>query len=301
VKSIVALFRAPQAKVTTTLVVEMTDLRFLTTCNGGVEKWGSVPLPRGLVSQGMITNALEMGKIAEDMFTREALEQERVVTSISALRSISRVVPVPRLPASQLGQAVSRLARREMPVSIETLYLSWGSPSGLGNQQRVYILGVPRELIDSQVRALEAAGLAIQAMDLKPLALIRAVKKPEAIIANLEQDELGVIIVVDYLPAHMRTFSLEAENSGETNKIDRLVLELQQMVRFYNDSRQGLSVGPQVPVYATGKLLDSERAFGYLASAIDRPVEHLSSPVPCPAGLPVAEYATNLGLALKKV
>ena len=296
-----SLFRARRTTVTTTLVVETTDLRFLATRSGRVEKWGSFPLPRGLVSQGLITDVLEMGKIIDELFAGEALGRERVIASVSGLRSVSRVVTMPRLPDSQLSQAVSRVARREMPLAIETLYLSWQTMSVGGNQQRVYILGVPRELIDAQVRALEVADISAHAMDLKPLALIRAVEKAEAIIANLEQDELGINIVVGHLPALVRTFSLESENLSDPGKIDRLVLELQQMVHFYNESREGLPVGSQTPIYVTGRVFGSGDAFDYLADAVGRPVERPSSPIPCPDRLPVGEYATNLGLALKKV
>ena len=296
-----SLFGLRRTTVTTTLVVETTDLRFLTTQSGRVEKWGSFPLPSGLVSQGLITNAPEMGKIIDDLFTGETLERTDVIAGVSGLRSISRVVTMPRLPSAELRQAVSRVARREMPLAIETLYLSWQAMPEGGNQQRVYILGVPRELIDALVRALQAADVSPCAMDLKPLALIRAVKRAEAIIANLEQDELGVAVVVAHLPALVRTFSLESENLSDPGKIDRLTLELQQMVRFYNESDEGLPIGPRTPVYVTGRALGSRDALDYLTGAIDRPVERPSSPMPCPNELPVGEYATNLGLALKKV
>ena len=58
---------------------------------------------------------------------------------------------------------------------------------------------------------LAQAQVTVGAMDLKPLALIRAVEQAEAIIANLEQDELSIMLVSEGLPALVRTFSLEGE------------------------------------------------------------------------------------------
>jgi len=295
-----SLFARRGSGPVTTLVMEATDLRFLTAQGGRVGIWGSFPLPRGLVSQGQVTRVSEMGQIIGDLFAAEGLGRERVVTSVSGLRSISRVLTMPGLPASQLKQAVSREARREMPVSIEGLYLSWQVLSQTGNRQRVYLLGVPRELIDAQVQALQVAEVPVQGMDLKPLALVRAVNQREAIIANLEQDELGISVVADYLPALMRTFSLESEDLDVRGKIDRMVIELQQTVSFHNDTRSGLPMEPDAPVYVTGRALDDRDAFGYLASALDRPVERASLPIRCPEELPLGEYAANIGLALKK-
>lgn len=299
-KSLMSLFRSRRTTLTTTLVFEDTDLRFLTARGGRVEEWGSVTLPTGLVSQGLVTNPREMGRVIDELFTGEDLERGQVITSLSGLRSTARVLTMPRLPASQLRQAVAREARREMPVPIATLYLSWQTLSETGNQQRIYVLGVPQDLIDAQVRALEAADVPPYVMDLKPLALVRAVNQRVAIIANLERDEMGIAVVADRVPALMRVFSLATETLDEVDKIDRLVLELRQTVAFHNDSRQGLPMGPEIPVYVTGRVFDDKDAFAYLVGAMDRSVERPPPPIPCPDELPLGGYATNLGLVMKK-
>ena len=154
-----ALFGKPRERDVVTLAIESTDLRYLSTKGGRVDKWGSVPLPEGLVSGGMITNAVEMGSILDEMVEACGLDRKHVITSLSGLRSIPRLLILPRLQGSVLEETISREARKEMPVSLEDLYLSWYSMPGGGEQQQIYLLGVPRELIDAQVRALEAAGI----------------------------------------------------------------------------------------------------------------------------------------------
>src|SRR4030042_2833572 len=161
----------------TTLVIESTDLRFLSIRGGEIAKWGSISLPEGLVSGGLITNAVQMGQILDEIFIKEDLKRKRVVSSLSGLRSIPRLLALPKLQASLMEEAVAREARKEMPIAPENLYLSWESLPGMGEQQRVYVLGVPRELLDAQVRAFEAAGIPPYVMDLKPLALVRAVRQ----------------------------------------------------------------------------------------------------------------------------
>jgi type IV pilus assembly protein PilM len=242
-----------------------------------------------------------MGEILDDLFEKEDLNRERVVTSVSALRSVPRMITMPRLQASVLQEAVSREAKKEMPVPLDDLYLSWESMPDAGDQQRVYLLGVPREFVDAQVRSLEAAGIRPFVMDLKPLALVRAVGEPEAIIVNLEKYALDIVLVVDYLPAIMRAFSFAGEDVDQQAKRDRLLDELTQTVRFYNDGHGNAPIRSSTPVYVTGKLLSGSDAPGYMTGVLDRPVERPQAPMACPEELPVSEYLTNFGLALKEV
>lgn len=285
-----------------TLAVEAMDLRYVSTKGGKVARWGSVPLPRGLVVEGLITDAAEMGKLINQLFLDQALDRKHTITSLSALRSIPRLLAMPRLQASLLEEAISREARKEMPISLENLYLAWQSMPGVGDQQRVYMLGVPRDLVDAQVRSLEAGAIPPYVMDLKPLALVRAVRQAEAIVVNLEETSLDIVLVVDYLPAIMRTFSLEREALDDAGRLDRLQQELTQTIRFYNDSHSNAPIRPSVPVYVSGRPFSDPGVCDTFRGMLGtRALERVSAPMPVPSDMPVAEYVTNLGLALKKV
>lgn len=282
------------------IVIEATDIRYLALQKGRVSRWGSVPLAAGLMSEGLVANAVEVGRALESLFSRENLDRRRVVAAVCGLRSIPRLLTLPRLQASMMEAAISREAKREMPVSLENLYLSWQSLPSSGEQQRIYLLGVPRDLVDAQYRTFQAAGIPLQALDLKPLALVRAVGKQEAVIVNLEQDMLDLILVVDYLPAIMRTFTMNPSLSPFA-KVDRLVSELNQTIQFYNDSHPTAPIGPNTPICLTGRLLGQREAVERLRGAVDRPVERPLAPLPCPEELSVPEYMTNLGLVMKAV
>jgi hypothetical protein len=285
---------------TVTLTIESTDLRFL-SARGRVLKWGSVPLPEGLVTGGVINDPLEMGRIVDETFRANDLDRRRVVSGVAGLRAIPRLLTMPKLQASMLEAAISREAKKEMPVSLENLYLSWQSLPAEGDQQRIYLLGVPREVIDVQVRMLEGAGIQPLAMDLKPLALVRAVGQDQAVIMSLEAGLLDIILVVEGLPAIMRTFGLDQGQDSMEENIDRLLGELNQTMRFYNDSHRNAMIRPNTPIYACGRVMTRPEVLAYLRDASDRPVEHPSSPLPCPDDLPVLEYLANLGLALKQL
>lgn len=295
------LLRKRGVRDATTVVVESTDIRYLVTRGGKVERWGNVPLPEGLVDEGCITDPPELGRLLDGLFTDQDLDRKRAVTSLSGMRSIPRLLTLPKLQASLMEEAISREARKEMPISPESLYLSWQSMPADDSMQRIYVLGVPRDLVDAHVQALQAAHIMPYVMDLKPLALVRAVGQHEAIIANLEQDVLDIVLVVDYIPAIMRTFALGREGLDATGKIERLLGELAQTIRFYNDSHHDAPIRGTTPIYLTGRLLGTPEAVDIMRSALERTVERPVPPIPAPESLPAAEYMTNLGLALKKV
>ena len=292
----------PKVRDVVTLAIESTDLRFLSTLDGKVDKWGSVALQPTLVERGLVTNAVEMGRIIQRLFADEGLDDKRVVTALCALRAIPRLLTLPPLQASVMEQTIAREARKEMPVSLEDLYLSWQSMPGANeNQQRIYVLGVPRDLVDAQIASLEAAGIKPCSMDLKPLALIRSVKEREAIILCLEEDTLDVVLVVDGLPAIVRTFSLTRERLDAQGRLDRMIEELSQTVRFYNDSHRSAPIHPGTPAFVMGKCVANPDIMEYLRGVMDRTVESPAAPIPVPNDLPLAEYMTNLGLAMKRL
>ena len=295
-------FGKPKMQDVVTLAIETTELRYLSAKGGEVDKWGIVPLVPTLVDRGLVTNAVEMGEVIEELFEREQLATGRVITSLSALRAIPRLLTLPKLQASLMQQTIAREARKEMPVSLEELYLSWQSMPGADEQQqRIYVLGVPRDLVDAQVASLAAAGIKPFSMDLKPLALVRAVKQSEAVIVCLEDDVLDVVLVVDYLPAIVRTFSLARDHLDAQGKLDRLIEELTQTVRFYNDSHRSAPIRPGTSAFVMGGGVMGRDALDYLKNVMDRSVERPTAPLSCADDLPVSQFMTNFGLAMKKV
>ncbi|MBC7240220.1 MAG: hypothetical protein H5T71_08995, partial [Chloroflexi bacterium] len=64
------------------IVIEATDIRYLALQKGRVARWGSVPLAAGLVNEGLIVNAMEVGRALEGLFAKENLDRRRVVAAV---------------------------------------------------------------------------------------------------------------------------------------------------------------------------------------------------------------------------
>ena len=284
----------------TTLHIEGSSVRLLAVRNGKVTEWGTEELELGLVRDGVVADPEAVGECIDSLLTTHNVGKSNLVAGLSGHRCMSRVLDFPRMEPRLLKEAVPREMKRELPVPLGEIYLSWQVIGGENGHLRVFALGVPKDVLGPQVEAIRLAGATLQSMDVKPLALVRAVGRGEAIIADLEPDTLDVIVVRGGVPATIRAVSLRREIETTEDKVLRLGEELTRAVKFYNDTHPEEPLQPSTPTYLTGSLAEEAASSGVPEASIDHPVEPLAPPLECPADLPVAAFMVNIGLALKE-
>jgi len=286
---------------TVTLDFEGRDIRLLVATKRKVLRWASVTLPAELMDQGLIQAPERVGQGLARMLATQKASGRRVISSTTGFRSVSRMLTMPVVKPSLLDEAVERKIRQEMPLSADETYTSWQMIGRENGTMRVFALVMPRLMIDRQMEALQAARLKLRAMDLRPLALVRAVHRDEAIIADLEEHSFGVVIVSRGIPEIIRSVAQPDEAGEPKEKFDRLVLELTRTVQFFNDSHREQPIQADTPIFVSGSQFESAEMRKVLAERAARPVELPQPPLRLPAEFPVASYSACLGLALKKV
>ena len=288
-------------KMYVTLNISATSIRILSVKGRHVQKWGNAPLASGLVRDGLILQPKAVGAAIDALFESTEVPKERVITSLTGLSFAYRFLNLPRVKPALLEEAIQRGARKEIPLPLEELYLSWQATGGKQDEQNFFVLGVPRNLVDVLVQTLTAARLEPYLMDLKPLALARAANRDEAIIVALEPDWFDIVLVTDGIPTILHTTAPRGKEASIEDNIRRLTDELSKTVKFYNSSHPENPLSPTTPLLLTGELSAEATASQLLQDEIGYPVEPLVPPLKFPPDLPVALYATNMGLALKKV
>ncbi len=251
------------------------------------------------MQDGVVHDVQEVGTAIDGLVTEEQFSRQRVVVGITGLRAIPRIVTMPKMQGALLAGAVMREAKREMPVPLDEVYLSWQVIRDSGSQQDLFLLGVPRELVDSTVQSLHIAGLRADAMEVKPLALARAVNQSRVVVA-LEADSLETCIIADDVPVVMRSVSPVGEGHAGLEKLSRMVEELSSTVRFYNDSHKDAALASDTPLYLTGGLVADPSLRQAMEGTFPYPIVSPETSFVCPPGFPVAQYAVNLGLAMKQ-
>jgi type IV pilus assembly protein PilM len=224
----------------------------------------------------------------------------KILASVTGSRSIARVLELPKMKPDLMEEAVGREAKREMPVPMEDMYLSWQALDACNEQQRVFALGVPRDTLDPLLRAITVARRHFYVVDTKPLALTRAVNRNEAVIGDIEPGSADIILVTGGVPVIMRTVIERAGDPDGAERVERFRDELARTVKFYNDTHRQEPLEPSTPIFLTGSLAQSVPTEPLEALA-QYPFEPLLPPLDYPPDLPMHTYAVNIGLALKEV
>lgn len=186
-----------------------------------------------------------------------------------------------------------------MSVTEEDNYLHWQPLPSEPDIIQVFVLAVPREPLNALVEAIRQAGLRPYAIDLKPLALMRAVNRKDAVIANAESNSLELVIVADDIPTLMRSVFLGEGVVSQDYAVGRVSDEITRTIGYYNDSNRDNPLSPEVPIFLTGDAASGVSFALNVGALIGYPVQPLDPPLPYPEDFPVAEFMVNLGLVLK--
>ena len=288
------------AKRVTTLDIDSTTIRLLQIKGRRVEKWASAPLEPGVVQDGVIFNPEALGATVKRLKQSSGIQGRKVVASVSGLFSVSRMVSQP-VGAGELSRmAILQAAQRLMPVPVDELYISWQPLGVVDGERQLAVVGVPRNIVDTEIQALKAAGLSADTLELKAMALARAVDQSEALTVNIEPAALDIAVVADSTVQVMRSIVVNNDLGAEERA--RVITDaLKVLVSFYYQSHPQEDVDlAATPLFLTGQMASNSSLVDYLGDRLGNPIRPLTTSLECPAHMPLSQYAVNLGLALGK-
>lgn len=294
------LTSASLARQTVTLSVEGSRLQILAVRNGVAEGWTNILVEDRLIRSGQVIDANGLGSLIDDTFDRLTLPRSRVAWALPGHGATFRIVDLPNLRGEELRQAVAEEISRGLGASAEESYLFWQRLTGRIRQRQVFVLVVPKASVLGALEALDTANIQPLTMDLRPLAIARAIGRSDAIVVNLEDDSLDIVIIVDNVPALIRSLPLASAQIGRDAAQNRLVEETERSLGYYDDANLDRPLDVDTPLYLTGSLATGIALAERLRAVTRHPIGRLTSTVAHPPDFPLAEYLVNVGLALKQ-
>ncbi len=265
---------------------------------GAIASSGYVPLPPGMVNDGVVIDSQAAGMVLRESPGFAGNGRMRVAIALPAQRSVFRQLEIPILPRKQFNELVEREIRRELPTVVENAYVSWQRTGERDGNALVFIVGVARDVLDSHAAAAWAAGLRPQSADLRVIAAARAVGAVDSIIAHVEDLEVELGIFRDGIPWIIRNISMSSP-CGEPAWTEQLSAELGRTLKYFRDSHREDTTIDGVPVSFVG----GAARFAVMAAEISASTGHAVSMPPLRLSVSpeqeTAAFASNIGLALK--
>jgi hypothetical protein len=138
-----------------------------------------------------------------------------------------------------------------------------------------------------------AAGLRLERMDLKPLALARGADARDGLVLEWTATEATLVLMVEGRPRFYRTFALDAAVDDIEGQLDELALTLNALVKFMRSAEPDVAIGPTTPLVLAGRfaVVDKgiESARQRFDFAVALPVQRFTSPPDFPWQAHLAE------------
>ncbi|KPK78311.1 MAG: hypothetical protein AMS25_16160 [Gemmatimonas sp. SM23_52] len=142
-------------------------------------KAGSAPTPREAVKGGVIVDPLAIAKAIQSLLDALQVDKATVAAGIAGPTVVVREVPLPSMSDRQLRKSIQWEARNYISFPVEDSVVEFqvlDRPTTTeGGQMRVMLVAAPRDMVDSQVEAIELAGLDLAAVEIQPFASMRGI------------------------------------------------------------------------------------------------------------------------------
>lgn len=285
------------ARAAVALTVDGSEVRVLQHFGSRVVGWASFQVDPTQLSGGDVLDAGGLGETLGDLFDRAGLSRRHVVGGVTARHARFALLDVPRVDGqANLEAVVAEEASRQLGYVPGESYLFWELAARQRRGRTVFAVVIPQEPLLLLLEALEAARIRPDSLDLKPLALARAVNQRDAIVASLEPDGLDVVVIAEDLPIIIRSASIPPRMTEQAAR-EYLVGEV---ARALATSRGRLApLDGEAMIYLAGSRADEQLA-ELLRLQTGHAIGKLAPPAHCPLDFPVAEQLANVGLALKR-
>ena len=272
-----------------------SELRALVLKKKALQTATTIPLEPGWVKDGVVTEPNAFAERLKQFLASNNIADTEAMGTISGLHAIYRMVSIPRVPPKMLESAAAIELEKNMPVSLDELYTSWQAVNISADETALCLLGVRREVIDSLVAALRAAGLRPLVLEPRPLALARLAEDPHTIIIDAQSTSFDIVIVFSGVPVLVRTVLFSADDIY--SRVAEVKDELERTINFYNASHKEAPITPQsrIPVIVNAELPGLAEATGYNCKP------PLQPPVISSPSLDFSAYSAAAGLALRAV
>lgn len=161
-----------------------------------------VPLAEGLIRDGEIENVEGVSAALKELWKQYRIKKKRVILGIANQKVIVRPMDLPYLPAEELDSAVRYQVQEFIPIPIEDAVIDYEvvdeymTPDE-ERMQTILLAAAHKEMVNTFVDVLQAAGIVPEAVEVKAFAMVRSLLKKEYQFLEEEEEPTGSICLVN--------------------------------------------------------------------------------------------------------
>jgi len=285
-----------------TLTIEHGLIK-LVVCRGReVLDYRLIPASPQFFRESLVSNQRRISPILQNAFQELGLQGGRVAGAVPGFQTGLRLLSLPRAAGFDPGVVIPQEANRIMGVSPETSLITWHRLPNRVDQTRWLVLSASRRSVTSLLDTARQAGAQVEALELRPFALARAVNERDAVIAWVATDGCDVLVVKGAAPLEYQSLFWGAESVEGDVLAERVTQMVERLIQGFDQNNPEGPLEEDVSLYICGSSIGREPTVAArVAENLQRPLGELAPPLQYPADLPVHDLVVNLGLALAEV
>jgi hypothetical protein len=274
--------------------IGLRELKIVEADGARLTGHAEILLPDGAIEDGMPTPLLTVA-------IRGAMEAARIRTG-PALVAIAdtgiavRDFVLPRIPKSELSEAVLFEGRRLVPLDPNSVYYAWHAQS-IRSGRSVYLVAARRDMIDALTATVTEAALRVGRIDVKPLALARGAGVTDGLILEWGASEATLVLMVQGRPRFFRSFLLDSASDNVDAQLDELAFSLSALVRFMRTAAPDATIGPRTDLHLVGRVAFIEDGYQRAQQRFEFAVRPPKAPsLKMPSDFPWQAHLAGIGL-----
>lgn len=279
------------------IAIQGTTLRIVVAKGRHINDWAIVPFNPTLLKAGFISDPDAMASVIKNKIPQAGNGTMRVSAALGGTQSIVRLLNLPKISHINMDDIVIRESRRLLAFNVDTQYIYWRRLSQDEKFQQILVILIPKEGLKALVDSLIIAKLRPSLVELAPMALLHGFVHPTGVLANLETNNLDIIIIRNSLPVQVRSMWLGDEPMTVDSASTKLAEELNSTVSSYNSNNPDRLFPDDAPVIFTGGLPEEDFA-SQTAELVGRRVIPMVQDIEAPLDFPFGAMAVPVGLIL---
>jgi type IV pilus assembly protein PilM len=140
-----------------------------------ITRSGSAATPPDAVKESVVVDPEAVGEVIRQLLRETNINASAANIAVAGGTVVVRNVRIPKMPEATLRKSIKYEAGRYVPNSVEDSYIEFEVIGDVDEtQMEVLIVAAPKDVVESRIKACEAAGLEVEAVDVEPFAAYRS-------------------------------------------------------------------------------------------------------------------------------